>query len=267
MEAKAHIRPAYPQEDISLLLDAEKLARQDYELLFCQTGLSKSAVDALRKQGRQQELLNQQQLFFADLEVDCEANTFVSREERIDKVKTPLGEAERVPIPYVEEGDILITFNSHALGWRNGHAAMVVDAEAGRTLEARVLGMDSKVMSMSHWERYPSFAVLRLKGVTKERRAEIAAYAMQTLTDIPYRLEAGIVERVKVTVQGMLGMAGASEKKVPSGTHCAHLIWYAYQHFGYNLDSDGGVVVTPCDIYESSYLEIIQIYGMLPRNY
>ena len=47
-----------------------------------------------------------------------------------------------------------------------------------------------------------------------------------------------------------------------TGTHCAHLVWYAYQQFGYDLDSDGGIIVTPRDLYESTNLEIVQIYGM-----
>lgn len=254
MEAEAHIKPSCLKENISRLLYAKELTLQDYELLFKQTGLSRAAVVALRKQGRQQELLNQQEIFFADLEVDCEANTIVTREERIDKVKTSGGEWERVPIPYMEEGDILITFNSHALGWRNGHGAIVVDAQKRKTLEARVLGTDSKVMSMAHWERYPSFAVLRLKEATKEQRAEIAAYAVEHLTGVPYCLEAGVWNRIKGEVPASL-----------SGTHCAHLVWYAYEHFGYDIDSDGGLIVTPRDIYESPHLELIQSYGMPER--
>ena len=46
-----------------------------------------------------------------------------------------------------------------------------------------------------------------------------------------------------------------------SGTHCAHVIWYAYQQVGIDLDSDGGIFVTPYDIQNSPYLEVIQSYG------
>lgn len=253
VETQAHIAPAYPHQNIDQLLQKEKLNESDYRLLFEQTGLNKAAVNYLFSQNRQLELLQLQKYFFANVKVACNANTIITREERIEELQLPEEEYNidrtRVSIPYVEAGDILITFNCHAFGWRNGHAALVVDGENRLALEARVLGTDSAIMSMAHWERYPSFAVLRLKDATKEQRQEIADYAAEHLVDIPYRLEAGIWERTAI-----------------SGTHCAHLVWYAYQQFGYNLDSDGGIIVTPRDLYESSKLEIVQIYGMHYRE-
>lgn len=271
MEAHAHITPGYPKENIEFLIhksaEGEKLSERDYELLFRQTGLGRAAVDFLIGNNREQELLGLQEMFFADVTVECEANTIVTREERI---------TADASIPYVENGDILITFNSHALGWRNGHAAMVVDAEKRLTLEARVLGTSTTVMSMNHWESYPSFVVLRLKNTTKEQREAIASYAVENLTDIPYRLEAGVMERLKKLLTTSLArmkatgadhadnLAGNGGTAITtlSGTHCAHLVWYAYEYFGYDLDSDGGMIVTPGDIFESPLLEIVQIYGM-----
>jgi hypothetical protein len=38
-------------------------------------------------------------------------------------------------------------------------------------------------------------------------------------------------------------------------------VWYAWQVFGYDLDSDGGRLVTVEDIWESDLLEIVQVYG------
>lgn len=252
IEDGAHVAPNYPQENIEAVLSKEMLDEQDYVLLFNQTGLSPAAVDFLFAKNRQQELLEIQELLFADVEIKCKANSILTREERLKK--------RRVLIPYVENGDILISLNSHALGWRNGHAAMVVDAEKRLVLEAQVLGTNSTVMSMSHWETYPSFVILRLKDVAKEQRAEIAANAVETLNDIPYRLEAGVIEKLKNRI-----WVNANESVSLSGTHCAHLVWYAYQEFGYDLDSDGGIIVTPHDLLESPYLEVIQIYGSL-RN-
>lgn len=270
VETQAYVRPEYPMESIELLINKNFLAGEDYKLLFQQTGLSTAAVDFLRTNNRQQELLELQQLFFADVEVGCEANTIISKEERIEEVKLPIKDRGRVKIPHLEEGDILITFNCHAFGWRNGHVALVVDDEERLALEARVLGTDSSIGAMAHWERYPSFAVLRLKGVSKELRSEVAAYAAENLVDVPYRLEAGIWKRMKTLIMGkheqlLEDEEGMIQNEIPavlSGTHCAHLIWYAYEQFGYDLDSDGGVIVTPRDIYESPFLEIIQIYGM-----
>lgn len=83
---------------------------------------------------------------------------------------------------------------------------------------------------------------LRLKDVPAQTRAEIADYARENLTGVPYRLSAGMWDA--------------------PGTQCAHLVWSAYSRFGYDLDSDGGRIVTPKDLYESPLLEIVQIYGM-----
>ena len=74
--------------------------------------------------------------------------------------------------------------------------------------------------------------------------------------DIPYKLT------------GFCGKVGEAQEQGDSspveGTQCAHLVWLAYRHFGYDLDSDGGYIVTPYDIYSSEFLELVQIYGISP---
>ncbi len=282
-EKSAHVMPAYPRIDIEAYLQKERLSTEEHEILFQQTGLAEVAVEELLQSGRTQEILLAQENLFREVEIECTANTIISREER----------CVGGHIPYVEEGDILISFNSHVFGWRNGHAAIVVDAEKRLTLEARVLGTDSVIMSMEHWEKYPSFVVLRLKGATKEERKEIADYAKENLAGVPYRLTAGMksamtraeniynrsvfggngdiwkdgfgvmLTRVNESELGRneAVMINTAEESI-TGTHCAHLVWCAYEHYGYNLDSDGGLIVTPCDIYGSSLLEPVQVYGM-----
>ncbi len=164
--------------------------------------------------------------------------------------KNGVGDEMSEIMPVLEDGDILITFNSHFLGWRNGHAAIVTDAEAGLVLEALALGKDSAVLSLKGWRDCPSFAVLRLAGVSAEQRKMVAKYAEEVLSGVPYRLTAGMWESI--------------ETMRLSGTHCAHLVWYAYKQFGYDLDSDGGILVTPRDLYDSPLLELVQVYGMEP---
>ena len=155
---------------------------------------------------------------------------------------------------------------------------------------------------MNHWERYPSFVVLRLKDASVEERDAIAGYAVECLTNVPYSLQAGIAERVqRNSGKGRVNRERRnSEVKLPEngeqnewieelteefveekfgskrrelewdedewddieGTHCAHLVWYAYNRFGYDVDSDGGVIVTPRDIFESPVWEVVQVYGM-----
>lgn len=274
-EKNAHCMPDYPMEDITAYMMKETLTSDEYDFLFRQTGVTRPGIDALRSKNRMKELLSVQRRFFQKVEVECERNFFLFREvlkeaepERgrklvssgqwtnfqgvnAEHLRQKSVEKEELEgnnrfIPILEDGDILITFNSHFLGWRNGHAALVVNAEEGLTLEAITLGENSAIMSVKSWAKRPSFTVLRLAGVDKETREQIAEYAQTTLKDLPYRLTAGVWK----------------EKGELVGTHCSHLIWYAYQQFGYNLDSDGGLFVTPRDIYDSQLLEVIQVYGM-----
>ncbi len=318
-EAQAHIYPAYEKVDIESLLHKGEIHKNevhkdvafmegglqsgDYQLLYEQTGLGKSGVDYLFLIGQERRLLELQDNYFAAVTVDCQSNTLVTREERIAQVfpettsnqETP---RTRVYIPYVEAGDILISFNCHVFGWRNGHVGLVVDAEKRLTLEASELGTQSKVVSMNHWERYPSFVVLRLKGTTKESRADIAEFAKEYLVNIPYSLQAGMLDRISRRLKqewiperldANAGIVQQDEIRIeeweelqenepklgqqfeqrtmgsgslPEGTHCAHLVWYAYKQFGYNVDSDGGFITTPRDLYNSDLWEVIQVYGM-----
>ena len=121
-----------------------------------------------------------------------------------------------------------------------------------------MLGNPSQLCRISKWEKYPSFLVLRLKEeyATREEDDEnkgmaaqntgtaVADYASQELVGVPYKLLAGLYKAEPL-----------------SGTQCAHLVWSAYKQFGIDLDSDGGIFVTPYDIQNSPYLEIVQSYG------
>ena len=256
VETQAHVYPKYPETDIqTLIYSGEDLQTEDYRLLFKQTGMGRAGIDYLFAGGMKQKLLMLQDNYFADVDVECQSNTLITREERLKEEDASFASA-RVLIPYVEEGDILISFNCHVFGWRNGHVALVVDAGKRLTLEASELGTDTSVVSMNHWERYPSFVILRLKNASKEERAAIAGYAEENLKDVPYSLQAGIIERIRQRLKKE-GNVSAVE-----GTHCAHLVWYAYKQFGYDTDSDGGLIVTPRDLYESDLFEVVQIYGM-----
>lgn len=200
-----------------------------------------------------------------------------------------------VPFPTVQPGDILITYSGHVFGWRSGHAAIVIDAEGQLTLEAITMGCESRICSLADWEEYPSVALLRLKDASLQEREQIAAYAEEHLQGLPYSLAvftilgdsigkassdtanpsifSGFLARsISCIVSFGTGMqlpdSGQTMETAPplTGTQCAHLVWYAYRNFGYDLDGDGGFVVTPDDLYHSDLLELVQIYG-IPPNY
>lgn len=256
--------PDYPMEDITVYLEKWRLTEADYQVLFRQTGLSRAAIDSLRREGRIEDILVVQQRFFREIEIGCERNFLVFR-EMIKEEQSPgrrvrMAEEPTEVIPALEDGDILITFNSHFLGWRNGHAALVVDAKEGLTLEAQTLGRESSILSLRGWLSRPSFAVLRLSGVSKEDRAVIADYAKRNLVNLPYHLTAGLGQ--SGFWKTLTGKKTSKLEETVVGTQCAHLIWYAYKHFGYELDSDEGVLVTPKDLYDSPLLELVQVYGM-----
>lgn len=240
-ESLAHIPPASCRCDLSSVVQKEvsELTDEDYSLIFGQTGLGRAAVPTLENP---ELLYDYQESFYSEVSFDCRMNSPVSFEEIISG--TP------VKLAPLEDGDILVTSSSHVLSWRNGHAAIVVDAEKGITLEAVVIGKNSKTQSISKWTKYPNFAVLRLKNADKKERAEIARSAMENLNDIPYNVFIGLFP-MKYSKPGSA-----------SGTQCAHLIWLAYASRGYDIDSDRGLIVTPRDIYGSGLFEIVQSYGM-----
>lgn len=265
-ETMVHYTPDYEKADIFFCLEQGELSEEDYELILAQTGLGRAAVDALRQQAAevsedeeesgtgeqsrsdiQRQLSFLQKRFLEEVSVSCEPNTAVTRLEILTDVEEPPEGCSY--FPNVEDGDILVTFNCHFLGWRSGHAGIVVDAEEGLVLEATSFGSRSKIFTLERWGSYPSVAVLRLKGASSELRREIADYARSGWVDRPYTLRAGKEE----------GTEG-------SGTQCAHLIWAVYQHYGFDLDGDGGWIVTPHDLFSSSGLEVVQIYGINPAD-
>ena len=188
--------------------------------------------------------------------MECRHANLLLRSERLVEI------GDSVFMPVAQDGDILVTFSGHVFGWRSGHAAIVVKASEGQTLEAITYGCDSAVCSVEHWREYPCFALLRLKGITSAQQAEIAEYAMAELVDVPYSLFAF----TDSNVPGNIEVLGEIEAPGMASTQCAHLVWAVYRHFGYDLDSDGGSVVTPADIFYSDLLEVVQIYGIDPKN-
>ena len=241
IEPMAHIYPSAKRIDINYLTEKgiDEYTNDDYDIIFQQTGLGRLAVENLFSADL---LIDYQESYFAEIEYECTMNSPVSFEERIEE--------SSVLLAPLENGDVLITNSSHVFSWRNGHAAIVVDAENGITREAVVIGKNSKVQDTDKWRHYPNFTVLRLKDAKKEERAAIARSAYDYLNDIPYVATIGVIP------------AKYSELEIASGTQCAHLVWLAYAAHGYDIDSDRGLIVTPKDILKSDLFEVVQVYGM-----
>ena len=178
-------------------------------------------------------------------EILCRPLSLITREEYLAQEPYP-------PLPPLQDGDILLTFSTHSFGWRHGHAGLVVDGQDGRVLEAVVLGRPSAVCSAEHWRAYSTLLVLRPASVPAELPGQVAQYALEHLDAIPYHLTSG------------LGREKAPGLETGIGAQCAYLVWYAYFQFGYDLDGDGGRLVTVRDLASSPLLQVIYCRGISP---
>lgn len=259
VEKTGHFTPAYIKEDIGELLK-NGLEDELYQTLLLQTGLGRDAIDGILADNPDymKKLQMHQDNFFTENNYVCNRITIITGEEQ--SVDEEGQVTEKFQIENLQDGDILLAFSTHSIGWRHGHSALVLDGESGKTLEAVVLGRNSEVQNVQKWQRYPTFVQLRLKDEAllelemdrDEAISEMIAIAQEKLTGIPYGLLTGIpfkyVEDIKKT-------------------QCAHLVWYAYKEMGLDIDSDGGWLVTPNDMGGSEYFEIVQIYGLNPMDY
>ncbi len=267
----ARVLPPYAREDISPILEKSPAAwtEGDVEILRAQTGiLSEEALRREAEQGGRERLLAfQDALFFEGKlvhETIVEGVTFhdmLYAENAQGEALTPY----HAPIVTLEAGDVIVTSTTHTLGFRHGHAALML--RGGMMIQSVALGIPSQVLPQSNesagvpfFQYSANFIVLRPKREAGEsdadyaaRRAEIADFAAAHLEDIPYSLTVGIFSK-------------KDQGDDPKATHCSHLVWQAFKHFGYDIDADGGPVVTPRDISESDCFETVQVYGFDPAK-
>jgi len=254
IEPAGYIHPDYPQTDISAILESNSISEENYKELFYQTGLGKTAIDEIlkNKDNGVAEILEFQKIFFKENSVSCESIGIVTSQESIVNEEGKIMYGFNLA-PY-ENGYILITKATHSLGWRHGHAAIITDAEKGETLEAVILGSDTMLQNINKWRVYPSFIMLKLKDTSPETLNEIAKFAKNNLTEIPYGLTIGLTSNKNPDTENI------------KSTQCSHLAWYPFMQFGYDVDSDGSWLVTPKDIANSDLFEVVQIYGVDPEE-
>ena len=219
----------------------------DYETIFMQTGLGRPAAELLITSGNFAAVQAAQEAFFHPPAAAClPLLGWFTREDRFLRNQSPLVD--------LQPGDILVTLSTHTAGWRHGHAALVIDSET--TLESIVLGTRSALVSSNHWTSYSNCAVLRIKNVTPELQRQIVEFSLEHLLNVPYHMTAG-----------WIGPKAPSPDNILFGLHCSYLVWYAWNHLGYDLDSDGGRLVTAHDLLHSDLLEVVQLYGIDPNKF
>lgn len=245
--------PDYPKTDLGDILAKAELTDEDYHTILMQTGLGRDPADELLSENtganRRRIFEKYQDNFFAAGNYECRNVAVIVYEEKIRDKDGKL--IQGFEIPDLRDGDILLTKATHSLGWRHGHAAIITDASKGETLEAVLLGNPTVLQNVEKWRSFPSFIHLRLKDWKNANPERIAKYAKKEILGIPYGIFTGIPVKAPDPI-----------KK----TQCSHLVWYPYEHFGYDLDSDGSWLVTPKDIVNSDLLEIVQVYGVDPDD-
>lgn len=245
VDASARVLPSYAREDIAQLLEQESWSESDYETLYLQTGLGRAALDEMKDDP--ESILTFQDALFYDGELAHEEVAVTTKRDIFADTRY------RAPMVDLQDGDVLITSTCHSFGWRNGHAALVVNGTNGSLLESVSLGIPSTITAYgSDWFCYgTNFMVLRLKDAGEEARAEIAQTARERLYNVPYSLTVGF-------------LSPKDQGETPQGTHCSHLVWQAYHYFGYDIDSDGGPLCTAQDIARSDLFEVVQVFGFDP---
>lgn len=253
IEPAGYITPNYTKIDITSIIEKDSLTEDDYKQIFYQTGLGKIAVnEILNRENGTKEILKFQKNFFKENNVLCESiGIITSQESIVNNENKPMYGFDLAPY---ENGYVLITKATHSLGWRHGHAAIITNKENQETLEAVILGSNTRTQNINKWRVYPSFIMLKLKDAPQEKLNEISEFAKRNLNDIPYGLTVGLTSNKNPDIDEI------------TSTQCSHLAWYPFMQYGYDVDSDGSWLVTPKDIANSDLFEVVQIYGVDPND-
>ncbi len=239
--------PTESKINLTGLLSKRKLSESDYSLLLRQTGLGRPAVDDLLTDdnGKDKILSFQKNYYTRNRMYTEKLNPFTSQETLLLKSQDEIGNNLLAPL---KNGDILLTKSTQTLFWRHGHCGIVVDAARGITLESLEPGTISMNQDINKWIYYPTLKVLRLKNADSRVLDQLAQFSGKNLIGKKYNILASKYYK----------------KRIPTSENCSQLIWQAFYNFGYDIDSNKGIIVTPEDIAKSPLLEIVQIKGFNP---
>ena len=234
--------PRYEKKTLEDVVDIDEvyLGKIDGETereLFLQTGLGLIGIDEIRK-------LCSSENEFKEVLLEFQEQLFS-------------GEGEKQLVD-LKTGDILVSMSQRLCFYPHGHAAIVIDGDKNKILEARSYEAGSCICKQSKWSNLHSFVVLRVKeDVIKEVLNEgyenptksAAVYATENLMGLKYSL----LKDIRVL----------NDEK-PEYTQCAQLVWYAYFKAGLDIDENRGIIVKPKDFLASDVLEVVQVFGIEP---
>lgn len=237
-KAIQHFTPDYAKIDLRPLLEKAQRTDEEYETLYRQTGLTRLGIDGLIADRKAHKIVEIQRVFFKKKTTTVDQFAPFTYDYETDVY---------MPMAKLEDGDIIVTSTTWFSWWRYGHAALVVDGEHNEILESISPGTVSKFNKAQTFQDLADFMILRPKA-DAATKTSVVEYAKSEMVGIPYRLTVGILSK-KYKEDGV------------KGTHCAHLVWYAYKRFGIDLDSTGGGVVKPRDMALSDKVDLVQAYG------
>ena len=233
--------PDYEKRNILPILEKRELTDEDYKILYEQTGLTRVGIERMRS-------INTGVDRILKIQTDYFTPHTLKKEHYAPLICTDYIE-QHVNYSFLQNGDIIVTSSTHLSGWRMGHAGLVTNASAGYVLQATAVGEASKIGRMTDFNNRLNFMILSPK-VDAETKAKVCAYAENNLIGKVYDPTAGVF----------------TSKNSVERTQCSHIIWYAYNLFGTDLDCGGGLVVTPKDIANSPNVEIVQVFGFDPAE-
>lgn len=228
------------EDAISQIFEDGVITDAEYSTLYYQTGLTKIGVDSVYEDGGVDYILDFQESYFEEYELTDDFFAPFCNYIGIDSY------AEMVPL---QDGDIIISSSTQFACWQVGHAALVIDADEGLVLEAVGIGDDSSVGFAEILAGRPTFMVLRPKAKAEVVNG-VVEFAKENLVGVPYDPTVGILSH-------------KYNPEIPQ-TQCAHIIWFAFMQYGIDIDSNGGLIVFPKDISNSSQFDIVQVFGFHP---
>lgn len=241
--AHARVLPAYEKADLTPIMEKKVWSEEDYAFIYRQTGLTKVGADSVERS----RLPEFQDALFYDGRVVRKSISPVTYYDKLEGASE--GYFYRAPHVPLEAGDVFVTSSCCSMGWRNGHAALVMEDLS--LLQSYTLGADSGTQGPEFFEEAANFMVLRLKDASREARAEIARNAEELLVGVPYSLFVGFFMQKDQCANGQKA----------TYTHCSHLVWQAYKNAGLDIDANGGPLVSPQNIANSPLFEVVQVYG------
>lgn len=239
--------PNIEYQDIDSIIEKEVLTEEDYITIFNQTGISPNSVNEILKNNDISIIKELNTLYFDRQEIEQKylCFPFTTMEYNVN---------ESTPIVPLKDGDILINFSTSTLDWRHGHSALVIDAENDKTIEHTLVGAQSHMGTISSWGKQPKFVVLRYED--EEIINKVVEFAKENLIGVDYDIFVGID-----------GKKDKSDEKRKYASNCSHIVWQAFKSQGIDIDSNGGVFVTPNDIALSNKLKVVQIMGIDTTEY